>query len=183
MGKSGEAGPSRPWFILPGIMVLAAVFLGGSGFASFLHFVRSDFSAYQPDSSISVTRDGFTLWTEDGAVGTADLRCTATGPNAAVQLRPVAGRTTFSNGRDAFEAIASTPEDFPAGQYVISCVSASGQANVPLYVGPRIDLAAVGRLVAFNIVAPLMLGVCAVVLFVILAVMRYRRRRITTPTV
>jgi len=183
MEESGKAGPSRPWFILPGIMVLAAVFLAGSGFASFLHFVRSDFSAYQPDSSISVTRDGFTLWTEDGAVGTADLRCTATGPNAAVQLRPVAGRTTFSNGRDAFEAIASTPEDFPAGQYVISCVSASGQANVPLYVGPRIDLAAVGRLVAFNIVAPLLLGVCAVVLSVILAVVRYRRRRITTPTV
>ena len=183
MGKSGEAGPSRPWFILPGIMVLAAVFLGGSGFASFLHFVRSDFSAYQPDSSISVTRDGFTLWTEDGGIGAAELRCTATGPNAVVQLRPVAGRTTFSNGRDAFEAIASTPEDFPAGQYVISCVSASGQANVPLYVGPRIDLAAVGRLVAFNIVAPLLLGVCAIVLSVILAVMRYRGHRITTPTV
>jgi len=183
MGKSGKTGPSRAWFILPSIMVVAAVFLAGSGFASFLHFVRSDFTAYQPDSSISVTKDGFTLWTEDGAIGAADLRCTATRPDAVVQLSSVAGRTTFSNGRDTFEAIASTPEDLPAGQYVISCVSASGQADVPLYIGPRIDIAAVGRLVGFNIVAPLFLGFCAVVLFVILAVMRYRRRRSTTPTV
>ena len=79
MGKSGKTGPSRAWFILPSIMVVAAVFLAGSGFASFLHFVRSDFSAYQPDSSISVTKDGFTLYAENGTTS-APVTCVARQP-------------------------------------------------------------------------------------------------------
>jgi len=183
MGNSDKAGPSRAWFILPGILFLAAVLLAGFGILSFLHFVRSDFRAYQPDSSISVTMDGFTLYAEDGTTGTADLRCTATGPDAAVQLSPVAGRTTLGRGHGTFVAIASTPQDLPAGRYVISCVSASAGTDVPLYLGPRLDLAAVGRLVAFNIIAPLFLGICSVVLLAILAFLRFRSRRMATPTV
>jgi hypothetical protein len=48
---------------------------------------------------------------------------------------------------------------------------------VSLYLGPRLDLGAVARLVAFNIITPLVLGVCAVVLFTILVVLRYRTPR------
>jgi hypothetical protein len=183
MGSSYEAGPSRAWFILPCILFLAAVLLAGFGISSFLHFARSDFRAYQPDSSISVTKGGFTLYVEDSTTGAGDLRCTATGPDAAVQLSPVAGRTTLSNGHGRFVAIASTPQDLPTGRYVISCVSASAGADVPLYLGPRLDLAAVGRLVAFNIIAPLFLGVCSVTLSAILAFLRYRSRQRATPTV
>jgi hypothetical protein len=181
MEKTGKAGPSRAWFIVPCILLLAGALLVGFGIASFLHFVRSDFRAYQPDSSISVTMDGFTLYTVNDTTRAVGLRCTATGPDRVVQLSPIAGRTTLSNGHDTFVAIASTPQDLPAGQYVISCMSASGGTDIPLYVGPRLDLAAVGRLVAFNIIAPLLLGVCAVVLFAILAVLRYRSRRIASP--
>jgi hypothetical protein len=179
--NTSKSGPSRAWFLVPCILLLAAVLLVGSGLASLLRFVRSDFRAYQPDSSIAVTRDGFTLYAEDGTIGAADLRCNATGPDTVVQLRPIAGRTTLSNGRDTFVAIVSTPQDLPTGRYVISCVSASGPTHLPLYLGPRIDLTAVGRLVAFDIITPLFLGVCSMVLFAILAVRRYRSRRIPSP--
>lgn len=183
MGNAGrQGGLSRAWFVLPCILMLAALLLVGFGISSFLHFVRSDFVAYQPDSSISVGTDGFTLYAEDGTTGAADLRCTATGPDRAVQLRPIAGRTTLSNGHGTFVAIASTPQDLPAGRYRISCVSDSG-VDASLYLGPRLDLAAVGRLVAFNIIAPLLLGICSVVLFAILAVRRYRSHRVPTAPV
>ena len=184
MGTSGKDGPSRAWFILPSMLLLASLVLGGIAVSSFVNFVRSDFRAYQPDSSISVTNDGFTLYAEDGSLGADDLRdvrCSATGPGGQTALRPASGHTTLSNSRGAFVAIASTPEGFPAGRYVISCRTASTDVDVPLYVGPRVDLAAVGRLAVFGIVAPLFLGTCSVVLFAILAFLRYRSGR-NTPT-
>ena len=182
MGNSDSASPSRPWYILPSLLALASVLLAGIGISSFVHFVRSDFRAYQPDTSISVTTDGLTVYAEDGTTGAADLRCTATGPERTVQLRRVSGRTVLSNGQGTFVAIASSPRDLPAGRYVISCAGASAGADMPLYLGPRLDLAAVGRLVAFAIIAPLFLGVCSVALFAILAILRYRSRRIATST-
>lgn len=181
MGNSDSASPSRAWYILPGLLALAAVLIAGIGISSFVHFARSDFRAYQPDTSIPVTRDGLTVYAEDGT-GAADLRCTATGADGMVQLRRVAGRTALRNSSGSFVAIASTPRDLQTGHYVISCAGASAGADVPLFLGPRLDLAAVGRLVAFAIIAPLFLGVCSVVLFAILAVLRYRSRRIATAT-
>lgn len=177
MGTSGKTGPARGWYILPGLMVLAAIVLAGFGISSFARFVASDFRAYQPGSSISVTEDGFTVYAEDLVTRAADLRCTAIGPGRTVQLRPVSGRTTFSNNHGTFTAIASTPGRMPAGSYMVSCVSDLTGDDVQLYVGPRLDLAGVGRLVAFGVVAPLFLGFCAVVLFTILAVWRYRAHR------
>jgi len=183
MGNSGKAGPSRAWFILPSVILLAGVLLAGFGLSSFVHFVRTDFLAYQPGSSISVTKNGFTLYAEEGTTGTADLRCTATGPDGPVRLRSISGRTTLSNGRGTFVAIASTPNDLQAGQYVISCVSPSAGLDVPLYLGPRVDLAAVGGIVVFGVIAPLLLGLCSVAGFVILAILRYRAHRVRASTV
>ena len=151
--------------------------LAGFGFASFLHFVRSDFRTYRPGTSISVTTDGFTLYAQDASILATDLRCTATGGQRLVQLSPVARRTTLADSHNTYVAIASTPQDLPAGHYVISCVGASGQTDVALFVGPRIDLVAVARLVAFNIIAPLLLAFCSVVLLAILIVLRERSPR------
>jgi len=181
MNSPGKTGPSRAWFILPTILLLAAALLAGFGISSFLSYVRSDFDAYQPGSSISVTNDGFTLYAENnGTREAADLRCTATGPDGRVPLAPVGGQYTQSNGQRMYLAIASSPRDLPAGRYVISCENLSADPDVPLYVGPRVDLAAVGRLVALGIIAPLFLGVCSVALFAVLAFLRYRSRRIAT---
>ncbi len=164
-------------------MVLAAVLLAGFGIASFARFVGTDFHTYQQGSSISVTRDGFTVYAEDLMARAADLRCTASGTGGTVPLRHVSGRTTMSNNDGTFTAIASSPEDMPAGQYVISCISKMTGDDVQLYVGPRLDLAGVGRVVAFGVIAPLFLGICSVVLFIIVAVLRYRahRKAIATP--
>ena len=180
MGISGKAGPSRAWFILPSLLLLAALVLGGIAISSFINFVRADFHDYQPGSSISVTKDGFTLYVEDGVLGPddlRDLRCTATRPDGQTPLRPSSGHTTLSNSRGTFVAVASTPTDFPPGHYTISCHTASAGVDVPLFLGPRVDLAAVGRLAVFGIVAPLFLGICSVVLFSVLAFMRYRSAR------
>lgn len=125
----------------------------------------------------------FTLYAEDGSLGADDLRdvrCAATGPDGQTPLRPPSGHSTLSNG-GAFVAIASTPTGFPAGRYAISCRTASTDVDVPFYLGPRVDLAAVGRLALFGIVAPLFLGTCSIVLFAILAFLRYRSGR-NTPT-
>jgi hypothetical protein len=62
-------------------------------------------------------------------------------------------------------------------------VSTSGVADIPLFLGPRLDLAAVARLIAFNILAPALLAFWSVALFVILAILRYRSSRIDTQTV
>jgi len=183
MGTSGKTGPSRAWYLLPTLLVLAAVLLAGFGIASFARFVGTDFHAYQQGSSIAVTPDGFTVYAEGRMTRAADLRCTVTGTGATVTLRPVSGRTTMSNNNGTFTALASTPPGMPAGQYVLSCVSELSGDDVRIYVGPRLDLAGVGRLVAFGIVAPLFLGICSVVLFIIVAVLRYRahRKAIATP--
>jgi hypothetical protein len=182
MGNSGKAAPSGAWYILPCLLLLTAILLAGLGVASFVHFIESDFRAVQPGAPISATMDGFTLYTdaEAGAMRPADLRCTATGPEGTVQLQRVIGRTTVGNGQSSFVALASTPANLPAGRYVISCVSATDRVELPLYLGPRFDVPAVGRLVAFNIVAPLFLGLCGLVLFVVIAVMRFRRRPVVT---
>ena len=50
------------------------------------------------------------------------------------------------------------------------------------FAGPRLDLAAVARLVAFKIIAPLLVGDCSVVLFAVLAVQRYQSRPMSTST-
>jgi len=182
MGNPRKAGPSRVWFVVPCILAIAALTLVGFGLASFLHFARSDLRAYPPGSSISVNRDGFTLYTQEGFTPqTPDLSCTAAGSGLRLRLQPISGRVTWSNGQGTFVAIASTPQDVPPGQYVVSCVSAFGGTEVPLYVGPRLDLAAVARLVVFNIITPLFLGVCSVVLFVILVALRFRKPRAPSP--
>ena len=183
MGISGKAGPSRAWFILPSLLLLAALVLGGIAIASFVNFMRVDFHDYQPGSSISVTSDGFTLYAADGVLGPddlRDLRCTATRPDGQTPLRPSSNHTTLSNSRGTFVAIASTPTDFRPGRYAISCHTSSAGVDVPLFLGPRVDLAAVGRLAVFGIVAPLFLGLCSVTLFTILAFLRYRAVRIAS---
>jgi hypothetical protein len=179
MSNTDKVGPSRAWFILPFLFLLAAVLLAGLGIASFANFVASDFPAIQPGSPVSATKDGFTVYTstEAGSTRPADLRCTATGPDGAVPLENITGKTTIGNGETTFVAIASTPTDLPAGRYVISCVSAFSRAQMPLFLGPRFDVAAVGRLVAYNVIAPLLLGFCGVVIFTIVAVARYRAHR------
>jgi hypothetical protein len=179
MANTDKVGPSRAWFILPFVFLLAAVVLAGLGIASFAHFVASDFSAIQPGSPISATRDGFTVYTntEAGSTRPADLLCTATGKDGAVQLQNITGKTTLGNGETTFVAIASSPSDLPAGNYVVACTSAFTRAQMPLFLGPRFDVAAVGRMVAFNVIAPLLLGFCGVVIFVIVAVARYRAHR------
>jgi hypothetical protein len=162
--------------------MIAALALVGFGLSSFLHFARSDIRAYQPHSSISVGRDGFTLYTLDSATtSAADLRCTAAGPDIPLRLQPISGRVSWNNGEGSFVAIASTPREVLPGRYVISGVGAFGDTEVPLYLGPRLDLAAVARLVVFNVITPLLLGVCSIVLFAILAVLRYRSHRKASP--
>jgi hypothetical protein len=183
MGNPGKTGPSRAWFVLPCALMIAALLLVGFGLSSFLHFARSDLRGYHTGSSISVSGDGFTLYTQDSvSSGAADLSCTATRAGLQVRLQPISGRVTWSNGEGTFVAIASTPPDAPPGRYVISCVDVFGATDAPLYLGPRLDLGAVARLVAFNIITPLLLGVCSVVLFAILAVLRYRAHRKPSPT-
>lgn len=179
MVNSNKAGPSRAWYILPGVLLVAAVLLVGLGISSFVHFVASDFRAIQPGSPISATKDGFTLYTdaESGSARPADLRCTAIGQDRAVQLQNISGRTTLGNGQSTFVALASTPPNLPAGRYAVSCVSVFSGTEMPLYLGPRFDVAAVGRLVAFNVIAPLLLGFSALVIFTIVAVRRYRAHR------
>jgi len=179
MSNTAKVGPSRAWFILPFVFLLAAVVLAGLGIASFASFVASDFPAIQPGSPISATTDGFTVYTstEAGSMRPADLRCTATGQDRTAQLENITGKTTIGNGETTFVAIASSPSDLPAGQYVISCESAFNRAQMPLFLGPRFDVAAVGRMVAFNVIAPLLLGFCGVVIFTIVAVARYRAHR------
>jgi hypothetical protein len=181
MGNPGKTGPSRAWFLVPSILMIAALTLAGLGFSSFLHFARSEVRAYEPGSLISVSGDGFTLYTQDSiSTQPADLRCTANRPGLTLRLQPISGHVSWSNGQGSFVAIASTPPDVPPGRFAISCVGAFGDTAVPLYLGPRLDLGAVARLVAFNIITPLVLGVLALVLLAILAVLRYRRRRKTS---
>jgi hypothetical protein len=170
------------WFIVPVILMVAALTLAGFGFFAFLHFARTDLRAYEPGSSISVSREGFTLYAqEDITTGTANLRCTANGPGGQVRLQPISGHVSWSNSDGTFVAIASTPPDVPPGRYAISCAGVFGETEVPLYLGPRLDLGAVARLVVFNIISPLVLGVSAVVLFAILVVLRYRTPRKPPP--
>jgi len=178
MGKDRKSRLSRAWFIVPCILMAAALALGGIGFASFLHFARSDLRAYEPGSSISVSGDGFTLYTQDGSTtAPGDLRCTANRPGIQVRLQPISGRISWSNGAESFVAIASTPPDVPPGRYAIACVGAFGEPEVPLYLGPRLDLGAVARLVGFNIITPVLLSVLAIGLFAILVILRYRTPR------
>jgi ABC-type sugar transport system permease subunit len=178
MGKSREARPSPAWFIVPCLLMTAALTLAGIGFSSFLHFARSEVRAYEPGTSVLVSGDGFTLYTQDGTTTqTADLRCTANRPGIQVRLQPISGRISWSNGAESFVAIASTPPDVPPGRYAIACVGAFGEPEVPLYLGPRLDLGAVARLVGFNIIAPVLLSVLAIGLFAILAIVRYRKPR------
>jgi hypothetical protein len=182
MGTPRRTGPSRVWFIVPAILMIAALTLAAFGFFSFLNFARSELRAYEPGTLISVNGEGFTLYTqESNTTGAADLRCTANRPGGQVRLQRISGHVSWSNGEGTFVAIASTPPDVSPGRYAISCVGVFGDTDVPLYVGPRLDLGAVARLVAFNIITPLVLGVCAVVLFVILIVLRYRKPRRPPP--
>jgi len=74
-------------------MVMTAVVLTGFGISSFVHFVNTDMSAYQPDSSISVSKDGFTLYTEGGTVRPADLSCTASGRTQRCSSDPSQGKS------------------------------------------------------------------------------------------
>jgi ABC-type sugar transport system permease subunit len=178
MGNPGRTGPSRAWFIVPCILLIAALALAGIGFSSFVSFARSEVRTYEPGTSVSVSEDGFTLYTLDSnTTQTAGLRCTANRPGMQVRLQPISGRISWSNGKDTFVAIASTPPDVPPGRYAISCVGAFGESEVPLYLGPRLDLGAVTRLVGFNIITPVLLSVLAVGLFAILAILRYRKPR------
>jgi hypothetical protein len=182
MGNPGKAGPSLAWFIVPCILMIAALTLIGFGLSTFLNFARSDIRAYQPNSSISVTRDGFTLYTLDSATtGPADLQCTAAGPGIRLRLQPISGRVAWSNGQGSFVAIASTPREVPPGRYVISCINTFDDTAVPLYLGPRLDLAAVARLVVFTVITPLFLGACSIVLIAILVILRYRSHRKPSP--
>lgn len=176
MENAGRAGPSRAWFILPVILLLAAALLVGLGFSSFLHFLSSDLRAYQPGSSISVTGDGFTLYAPyEAREAIINLRCSVKSPDREVPLSPSTSGGTLSNEQGRFVTLASTPAGMPAGRYAISCVDeTSAGVNVALYLGPRVDLAAVGRGIAFSIIVPIFLGFCSVTLFVILAVLRYR---------
>lgn len=180
MGNPEKAGPWRGWFIVPGILMVAALVLVGLGLSSFLHFVRADFVAYQPGTSISARSSGFTLWAEQGAAEPGDLHCGAARAGRVVQLRTVARRNTLRYGQGSFVAMASTPQDFMAGRYIISCTTRSG-VTVPVFVGPRLDLRAVAILVVFNVITPLFLGVCSVLLLGILLVLRHRSHRKPSP--
>jgi hypothetical protein len=182
MATSGKAGPSPAWFILPVILLLAAALLVGLGFSSLVGFLRSDIRAYQPGSSVSVTEDGLTLYAPEGArEAVINLSCSARRGDQAVPLSSNGSGGTFSNEQGRFVNIASTPAGMPAGRYAITCVdrTAAG-SDVPLYLGPRFDFGAFGRGIVFGVILPLFLGLCAIALFAILGILRYRSGKRST---
>ena len=65
----------------------------------------------------------------------------------------------------------------------VSCQISSAGLDQPLFVGPRVDVARVGMLALLGVVAPLFLGFCSVLLFAILAFLRYQAGRNTPATV
>jgi len=183
--STGPKAPSRAWFILPSLLLLVAVVLGTISAVSFVNFVRSDFVLYQPNSSISVTNDGFTLYAEEGSLGAddrLDIQCTVTGAGGQTPLRTVVGRTVFTHNDTSFLAVASTPANLPVGLYSIACETSVAGVDTTLFVGPKVDVGRVARLAVLGVVLPLFLGVSAVVLFAILGFLRYRARRVTPAT-
>ena len=74
--------------ILPGVFLSAGVLLAGNGISSLVQFVRSDFHAYQADSSVPVSKGGFALYAGDG---TAGVPCAAQRPGPTDTPRGLGG--------------------------------------------------------------------------------------------
>jgi hypothetical protein len=168
--------PSPWWY-------LAVVVLWIGSFVVFIIAIRpiiSIFSAgvdpVRNDSQINVPGDGVTIYT---SIRPAGATCTLTGADGPVQLKPfdTDSSSTFTftvdDGTDV-HPIASTRDDFPAGQYQLSC---EVPQRATLATGKRVDFGSFAARLVIGVIGSIVAGLAGLVILIVMLVKRHNSKQ------
>jgi hypothetical protein len=162
-----ELRPRARWYFVPIACIVAAIVLFGSFIAIVVSFVRADMTQFTNGGTVPVGAHSGTVYvTTTDFVSTS---CRASDQNGRTYPADGFSSTVTINDR---QALASLPKDIPAGTYRISC---PGVGN-SLFLGKRVDLDNLGKQAIWGVALPIVLGVTALVFFIVLPIRRGRAK-------
>jgi hypothetical protein len=168
--------PSAWWYV-------AVVVLWIASFVAFVIAIKPIISIFNAgvdqvrnNSTVVIPDDGRTIYSSIRPTG---VTCTLTGNGSPVELKSfdqdASTSITFSfdDGTDV-HPIASTPDDFPAGQYTLAC-------DVPpralLATGKRIDFGSFAAVLIVGIIGSIVLGIAGLIVLIVLLVKRHKSKQ------
>ncbi len=167
--------PSAGWYLIPVLMWIACIVIAVVAFKPVYDIFQAGLTQVGNGQRINVPAAGLTVYSGNTS---AQRDCTLTDRQGrATTLEQFAADTHFDidpSGRPRVRALASTPDGFAGGSYILQC--GGHRSQVPLAVGDRIDVEALGKRIAFGILVPLALGVVGLVIVIVLLVRRHNSK-------
>nr|MDQ3359267.1 hypothetical protein [Actinomycetota bacterium] len=131
-GQTRTSGTSKALTAAAAVLGLIGLVLLVLGLVGQMSIATPNMRGFNSGQTINVTESGMSVWARSDSVR-EEAACVATGDGDPVTLaRPVSEFSVDVSGSDFFE-VARTPEDFPAGTYVMDCQG----TEQGVYAGPR----------------------------------------------
>jgi hypothetical protein len=152
--KPAKARPSKVWFLVGGLLVVAGIVAGIVLFVRiFTSGLLSVEATIEPDGTphvVTVDTDGDRfLW--EPQYGSADCTVADADTGGTIMLEPVNGTFTREVNADAWQAVATF--DPGSGHLSVTCSPAEG----PAQIGPALEVEAFVLKIITAIVVPLLL--------------------------
>ena len=169
-----KARPSRVWFLVGGLLVVASVVAGivlfTRIFSSEIMSVEATIQPIGQPHEVAVDTDGDRfLW--EPQYGEADCTIRDTDTGGAVTLMPVDGTFTRSVDGDAWQAVATF--DPGSGRLTVVCSPEAG----PAQIGPALEVEAFVLRLLTAILVPLLLGGLGLAVLIAVTIMYVTRSR------
>ena len=131
-GQTRTSSMSKALTAAAAVLGLVGLVLLVLGLVGQMSVATPNMRGFNSGQTINVTESGMSVWARSDPVR-EEAACVASGDGDPVTLaRPVSEFAVDVSGSDFFE-VARTPEDFPAGAYVMDCQG----TEQGVYAGPR----------------------------------------------
>jgi hypothetical protein len=169
--------PSALWYIAVAVLWIASFVVFIVGIWPLYQVLNDGVDGVKNNRPVAVPSDGYTIYSSvTPANPTCTLRPPGGSPVQAEQVNKDLRDTltfSFNNGPDV-RPIANTPNDLPAGTYVLSC-------NVPpsavLATGKRVDVDSFAGTLALCFIGSIVAGVAGLIILIVLLVRRHNSKQ------
>jgi hypothetical protein len=166
--------PSAWWYLLTVVLWIGSFVVFIVAIKPIISIYNAGVDQVQNNAQLSVTSDGFTAYASESSPNAV---CTLANDGGSVTLDTFDSDSTFEftfdNGPKV-SALATTPDDLPAGTYQLSCKGVPRTAV--LATGKRVDIGDIGPRLVIGIIASLLAGLIGLIVLIVLLVKRHNSK-------
>lgn len=173
--------PSARWYLLPIGIFVACVIIVFFAFKPLLDLVGQGIDPVRNGAQVTVPVGGITVYSQDENVSRDCALVDDSGSASALKAFETDVNLDPPNS-PGYQALASTPEGFSAGAYLLQCPQADAGARLGL--GARLDIESLSKRATVGVLVSLAAGLIGLMILIVLLVKRHNsksRRRLAAP--